>query len=204
MTEPDRTLVLASANPGKLRELGAMLIPRGWSVRLQSAWTFGPVAEDGESFIENALIKSRHAARHTGLPSLGEDSGLIVDALDGAPGIRSARYAGRHGDDAANNARLLEAMAGVPREQRTARYYCAMALLRDAADPVPLIAFGEWRGVILEVPRGSGGFGYDPLFFVPAESCTAAELPPELKNRISHRALALAMLAEQMGHGWRC
>jgi XTP/dITP diphosphohydrolase len=198
MAEDPRTLVLASANPGKLRELLDMLRRRGWSARPQSDWQIDSPAEEGETFIENALIKARHAVRLSGLPALGEDSGLVVDALEGAPGIFSARYAGRPGDDAANNAKLLAALAGVPRERRTAHFHCAMALLRDASDPAPRIALGTWRGTILEAPRGSGGFGYDPLFWVPAENCTAAELPAEIKNRISHRAQALAMLADQL------
>lgn len=203
MPERGRTLVLASANPGKLRELLDMLRPRGWSARPQSDWQIDAPAEDGATFIENALIKARHAARRSGLPTLGEDSGLLVDALGGAPGIFSARFAGRPGDDAANNARLLAELAGVPPERRTAHYYCAMALMRDATDPAPLVAFGSWRGTLLETPRGGGGFGYDPLFWVPAENCTAAELPAGIKNRISHRAQALAMLADQLAGEFR-
>lgn len=197
---PPRTLVLASGNAGKLRELGEMLEPFGWAVRAQGEWSIDEAVEDGMTFIENALIKARHAAEHTGLPSLGDDSGLVVDALDGAPGIYSSRYAGSHGDDAANIARLLQALDGVPDERRGAQFYCAMALVRRTDDPMPVVAFGRWQGRILDSPRGSGGFGYDPVFWVPPEDCSAAELEPGLKNRISHRAQALAMLVERMRH----
>ncbi|MEJ8569445.1 RdgB/HAM1 family non-canonical purine NTP pyrophosphatase [Elongatibacter sediminis] len=201
MAEDGQTLVLASGNAGKLRELGDMLAPLGWRVLSQGEWNFGEAVEDAPTFLENALIKARHAARNTGLPALADDSGLVVDALDGAPGIHSARYAGAHGDDAANNRKLLEALAGVPEADRGARFICAVALLRHADDPVPLIAVGEWRGRILEAPRGIGGFGYDPLFWVPGEGCTSAELPPERKNQLSHRGRALAMLFDRLRNG---
>lgn len=198
MPEADRVLVLASNNEGKLRELQAMLQPRGWRVRSQNEWSIDAVTEDGVTFIENALIKARHAARHTGLPALGDDSGLVVDALEGAPGIRSARFAGDAADDAMNNAKLLRELQGVPPDRRGAHFYCAMALVRNPGDPMPLVAFGRWRGRILEAPRGTGGFGYDPLFWVPAEGCASAELEAGLKNRISHRGQALAMLLDQI------
>jgi XTP/dITP diphosphohydrolase len=198
MTEAGHVVVLASGNAGKLRELTAMLEPLGWQVRPQSDWDVSEAVEDGLSFIENALIKARHAARATGLPALGDDSGLVVDALDGAPGIFSARYAGPGAGDAANNARLLEALQGVPEGRRTAHFYCAIAMVRHADDPAPLVAIGRWDGRILETPAGAGGFGYDPLFWVEAQGCSSAELPPQVKNRLSHRGRALAALARQL------
>jgi XTP/dITP diphosphohydrolase len=193
-----RTLVLASGNAGKLRELGAMLRPLRWSVRPQSDWALEEAVETGLSFIENALIKARHAARLTGLPALGDDSGLVVDALDGEPGIYSSRYAGASADDASNNCKLLDALAGVGASGRGAHFYCAMALMRHAGDPAPLLATGQWDGRILEAPAGSDGFGYDPLFWVPGEGCSAAQLPAGLKNRLSHRSRALAVLLQQL------
>lgn len=187
------TLVLASGNQGKLREIGEILAPLGWSVRPQGDWRIPEAVEDGLSFIENALIKARHAARLTGLPALADDSGLAVDALDGAPGIYSARYAGGGGDEA-NNRKLLEAMAEVPEALRGAHFYCAMALVRHATDPAPLVAIGRWDGIIARTPAGCGGFGYDPLFIVPGRGCTSAELEPQVKNRLSHRGQALAIM----------
>ena len=193
-----RELVLASGNAGKLKELSAMLQTLGWEVRLQSDWSIDEAVEDGLSFIENALIKARHATRFTGLPSLGDDSGLVVDALNGRPGIYSSRYAGDDADDSANINKLLRSMQGVELPDRTAHFYCAMALVRHAEDPVPLIASGKWSGTILDKPRGRGGFGYDPLFWVPGRECTSAELPPDVKNGLSHRGEALGALAGQM------
>ena len=193
MPEPvssGRTLVLASGNPGKLGEITAMLNPLGWHVAPQGDWNVPDAVEDGLSFVENALIKARHAARLTGLPALADDSGLAVDALDGAPGIYSARYAGGGGDQA-NTRKLLEALADVPDEKRGAHFYCAMALVHHETDPAPLIAIGRWDGTISRAPRGQGGFGYDPVFFVPEKGCTSAELPGEVKNTMSHRGLAL-------------
>lgn len=198
MADAGHTVVLASGNAGKLRELTAMLEPLGWQVRPQSEWNVPEAVEDGLSFIENALIKARHAARHTGLPALGDDSGLVVDALDGAPGIYSARYAGPGAGDAANNRKLLEALDGIPADRRTAHFYCAIAMVRHAADPAPLVAIGRWDGRILDAPTGSGGFGYDPLFRVETHDCSSAELPPEAKNRVSHRGRALAALVRQL------
>ena len=188
------TLVLASGNRGKLGEIGEILAPLGWSVRPQGDWQIPEAVEDGLSFIENALIKARHAARLTGLPALADDSGLAVDALDGAPGIYSARYAGDGGDEA-NNRKLLEAMQDVPDDHRGAHFYCAMALVRHAKDPAPLVAIGRWDGTITRTPAGVGGFGYDPLFRVPGQGCTSAELAPGLKNRLSHRGQALAVMS---------
>ncbi len=186
-------LVLASSNPGKLSELRALL---GSSIDLhaQSEFGVGDAVETGLTFVENALIKARHAARATGLPALADDSGLCVDALHGAPGLHSARYAGTHGDDEANNDRLLRELADIPEAQRTARFVCVLALLHRPDDPMPLIAQGAWEGRILRERRGAGGFGYDPVFFSPAHGCASAELPPEVKNRDSHRAMALAKL----------
>ena len=192
------TLVLASGNAGKLRELAAMLEPLGWTVRPQGDWHIDQAVEDGLSFIENALIKARHAARCTGLPALGDDSGLVVDALGGEPGIYSSRFAGETANDEANNGKLLKALAGVHGEARGAHFYCAMALMRHANDPAPLLATGAWRGRILGAPSGSGGFGYDPLFWVPEQCCSSAQLPAAVKNRISHRGLALAALLRQI------
>jgi XTP/dITP diphosphohydrolase len=193
-----RTLVLASGNAGKLRELAAMLEPLGWRVRPQGDWRIGEAVEDGLSFIENALIKARHAASCTGLPALGDDSGLVVDALGGEPGIFSSRYAGEAADDGANNRKLLQALAGIQEEARGAHFYCAMALMRHADDPAPLLATGRWRGRILDAATGAGGFGYDPLFWVPEQRCSSAQLPASLKNRLSHRGQALAALLGQI------
>jgi len=193
-----RSLVLASGNPGKLRELTAMLQPLDWVVRSQDEWSVAEAVENGLTFIENALIKARHAALYTGLPALGDDSGLVVDALGGAPGIRSSRYAGEGRDASANNRKLLNALRHVPAGQRTAHFYCAMALVRQAKDPAPLLATGAWHGSIAAGPRGTGGFGYDPVFWVASHACTAAELEPAIKNRLSHRGQALAALVEQV------
>lgn len=191
-------LVLASGNAGKLRELGAMLAPLGWKVSPQSDWDVPEAVEDGLSFIENALIKARHASMHTGLPALADDSGLVVDALRGAPGIFSARYAGKGAGDEANNRKLLCELEGVPESRRSAHFYCAMALVRHEKDPAPLLATGSWDGVIALSPSGSGGFGYDPLFRVPGMNCTSAQLQPDEKNRLSHRGKALARMKELM------
>jgi XTP/dITP diphosphohydrolase len=194
----NRELVLASSNQGKLRELQTMMQPLGWTARPQSDWAISDAVEDGLSFIENALIKARHAARHAGIPALGDDSGLVVDALQGEPGIFSARYAGENAGDAANNRKLLHVLKGVDAPDRQAHFYCAIALVRHAQDPAPLIATGKWSGSILEKETGSAGFGYDPLFWVPERKLASAQLPPEVKNQISHRGQALAALAEQM------
>lgn len=194
----NKTLVLASDNSGKLRELSAMFEPLGWIVRPQADWSVGEVNEDGLSFVENALIKARHAALHCGQPTLGDDSGLVVDVLGGKPGIYSSRYAGPGADDEANNRKLLAALDGIPAEDRVAHFYCAMVLIRHAEDPAPLIATGRWDGYILEAPRGKGGFGYDPLFWIPDRHCSSAELQAEIKNRLSHRGRALAGLSAMM------
>jgi XTP/dITP diphosphohydrolase len=192
-------IVLASGNRGKLAELGELLAGAGIELLPQGALGIADAVEDGRSFVENALIKARHAARLSGLPALADDSGLIVDALGGAPGLVSAHYAGVHGDAAGNIARLLAELRGVPDERRTARFYCCLVLLRHADDPQPLIAEGIWPGRILDAPRGTGGFGYDPVFFDPATALSAGEMPPERKNPISHRGRALAVLKARLG-----
>lgn len=191
-------LVLASRNAKKLKELQALLSPLGYRLRLVSEFADEAAEETAPSFIENALLKARHAARVSGLPAIADDSGLEVEALRGAPGVYSARYAGEPSDDAANNAKLLRALAGVPAARRGARFVSALALLRHAEDPTPVIALGYWPGQILEAPRGSQGFGYDPLFLVPALGKTSAELSPALKNRLSHRGRAMRSLLRQL------
>lgn len=196
-------LVLASGNAGKLAELRELLGGLDIVLHTQSEFGVADADETGLSFVENAILKARHAARATGLPALGDDSGLCVDALGGAPGLYSARYAGVHGDAAANTAKLLDALRDVPDAQRTARFVCVLALLRHAEDPQPLIAEGVWEGRILHAPRGVGGFGYDPVFFDPARGQGAAEMDAALKNRISHRGLALAALRARLGEALR-
>ena len=187
-------LVLASGNAGKLAEFSTLLGDIGWEVLPQSDFGIGDAEETGLSFIENAILKARHAARLSGLPALADDSGLCVDALGGAPGLYSARYAGVHGDAQANIARLLRELHAVEPARRTARFVCVLALLRHAEDPLPQIAQGVWEGRILGTARGAHGFGYDPVFLVPEHDASAAELDPALKHRISHRALAMARL----------
>ena len=194
---PFSELVLASNNKGKLAELQAML-GDSITVRPQSDFTDIEAEETGLTFVENALIKARHAARISGLPALADDSGLAVDALGGAPGIYSARYAGG-GGDAANNAKLLEALKDVPDAERGAQFICALALLRHAEDPIPVICEGAWQGRILHAPSGEHGFGYDPLFWVPESDCSSAELSPQEKNQLSHRARAMALLKTRLG-----
>lgn len=189
-----RRLVIASGNPGKLREFQALLAGLPYQVVGQAALGVVPAEETGASFFDNALLKARHALDQTGCDALADDSGLEVDALGGAPGVRSARFAGEGSGDEANNARLLEALAGVPPAQRGARYRCVLVLLRVAEPAGPLVAEGVWEGCIVDRPRGSGGFGYDPYFWLPELGCTAAELPPAEKNRLSHRGLAMRRL----------
>jgi XTP/dITP diphosphohydrolase len=191
-----KTLVLASNNPGKIREIQAILAPLQIEVVPQSHYGIPETDEPHGTFIENALAKARHAATLAGLPALADDSGVCVEALDGAPGVHSARFAGEPKSDERNNQRLLELLE---REQnRRAHYYCVIVLVRHTHDPQPLIAEGEWHGEILRAPRGSGGFGYDPLFLDPLLGMTGAELPMEEKNRISHRGKALALLVERL------
>ncbi len=189
-------VVVATGNRGKLAELRDLLGETGLELVAQTDLGIGEVAETGTTFIENALIKARHAARASGLPALADDSGLLVDALDGAPGLYSARYAGPDATAADNIDRLLRALDGVPEERRNARFHACIVLMRHAGDPLPLIAEGTWPGRILAAPRGTGGFGYDPVFFDPAQNASAAELDESIKNRLSHRGRAVAALRE--------
>ncbi len=196
-------LVLASSNPGKLREIGALLAPLSMQVVPQAQLGIDDAEEPHQTFIENALAKARHACRASGLPALADDSGLCVEALGGAPGVHSAYFAGREGSreerDARNNERLLRSLGG----DRAAFYYCVMVLLRHPHDPRPLVAEGIWRGAIASAPRGADGFGYDPLFELPGLGKTAAELDAAAKNRLSHRAQALARLVSALSHADR-
>jgi XTP/dITP diphosphohydrolase len=187
-------IVLASGNAGKLAELREILAGAGHVLRAQSEFGVTDAEETGLTFIENALLKARHAAAATGLPALADDSGLCVDALGGAPGLYSARYGGAHGDSVRNIERLLGELCDVPDAARTARFHCALALLRSADDPRPLLAEGTWEGRILREPRGARGFGYDPVFLDPDNGVSAAELEPAIKHAISHRGRALAAL----------
>ena len=195
-----KKIVIASNNPGKVRELEALLAPLGIEAIAQSEFRIAEAEEPHATFLENALAKARHASRATGLPSLADDSGLCVAALGGAPGVNSAYFAGREGTreerDARNNARLLDALRS--QDDRAAFYYCVLVLTRSATDPTPIVADGPWHGTIGHAPRGEGGFGYDPYFIPDGADRTAAELAPEEKNRLSHRGLALAGLARRL------
>jgi XTP/dITP diphosphohydrolase len=193
-----KKLVLATSNRGKLAEMQPLLADAGFTLITQGELGVSDAIENGHTFVENALIKARHAAKATGLPAIADDSGLIVDALNGAPGLISAHYAGVHGDAAGNIRKLLSELADVPEEKRTARFYSLIVLLRHADDPQPLIAEGVWHGHILEAPRGKKGFGYDPIFFDPELGMGAAELAPDVKNRVSHRGRALFRLREKL------
>ena len=193
-----KQLVLASGNPGKLKEFQGLLSECGFQVQAQSELDIDSAEETGLTFVDNALLKARHASAQSGLPALADDSGLAVDALNGQPGIYSARYAGVGASDADNNAKLLEALEGVPESARGASYHCVLVFLRNAQDPTPLITSGYWRGRILTWPAGEGGFGYDPLFLVPDQGCSAAQLAPEQKARLSHRAQASQRLIAQL------
>ncbi|HUH31262.1 MAG TPA: RdgB/HAM1 family non-canonical purine NTP pyrophosphatase [Rhodanobacter sp.] len=194
-----RRIVLASSNPGKLAEFNALLAASRLEIVAQASLGIDDVAETGCTFVENALLKARHAARASGLPALADDSGLCVAALDGAPGLYSARYAGTHGDNAANNAKLLRELALVPDAQRDAFFICVLVLLRHADDPTPLIVEARWHGRVLPELRGVKGFGYDPLFLPDGQNVSSAELEPALKNRLSHRGQALAQLQTRLG-----
>jgi len=189
--------VLATNNPGKLREMRALLAGLDLQVLSQGELGVGAVEETGLSFVENALIKARHASAATGLPAIADDSGLAVDALDGRPGIYSSRFAGPDASDQDNLRLLLERLAGRGEAERGARFHCAAVWVGHAADPVPLICQGDWAGRIAEAPRGSGGFGYDPVFLLP-DGRTAADLAPEEKNRLSHRAQAMRCLRDAL------
>lgn len=210
---PRRPLVVATSNPGKLREFRQLLADLPFDLQSLGELGLESPEETGASFLDNALLKARHAAStatagaaaaglHGAGPlevaAIADDSGLEVDALDGAPGIFSARYAGADADDAANNAKLVAALAGIPAERRRARYRCALVFVLGAGDAAPLIAEGVWEGFILDEPKGSEGFGYDPYFWLPELAMTAAELPPEEKNRLSHRGIAMRSLRDQL------
>jgi XTP/dITP diphosphohydrolase len=195
-----KTLVLASSNPGKVREINQMLAGLDLSVVPQSDFKVIDAEETGLTFIENALLKARNATRHTGLPAIADDSGLEVDYLNGAPGIYSARYAGKSASDEQNLRKLLDDLVGIPEAERTARFQCLMVYLRHEFDPTPIICQGTWEGRLLLEPRGANGFGYDPIFFVPTHNCSSAELPPEVKNKLSHRGQALRLLVVALGH----
>ncbi|UDM07338.1 RdgB/HAM1 family non-canonical purine NTP pyrophosphatase [Halomonas sp. NyZ770] len=197
------TLVLASGNAGKLKEFNQLLVPLGLDVRAQAEFGVQDVEETGLTFVENALLKAREASRVSGLPALADDSGLEVDALQGAPGIYSARYAGEPKSDERNNQKLLAALADCAEGQRSGRYWCVLVYLRHAEDPVPVIVQRSWEGEILAHPRGDGGFGYDPLFWLPDQGMSVAELASESKNRLSHRGRALHDLVDilKVAHG---
>ena len=189
-------IVMATRNTGKVREMQALLATTGWTLTGLADFGVGSPPEDGLTFVENALAKARHACRETGLPSLADDSGLVVSALDGAPGIHSARFAGEGATDTSNNTRLLQLLHD--RDDRSAWFFCCLVFLLHPEHPEPVIASGRWRGEILRAPRGDNGFGYDPLFLVPDLGLTAAELDPSTKNRLSHRGLACRDLLRQM------
>jgi XTP/dITP diphosphohydrolase len=191
-------VVLASSNPGKLREFSELLAEKGWNLARQSDFGIEPPPETGSSFLDNALIKARNAARRTGLPAIADDSGIEVDALGGAPGVYSARFAGEGASDAENLDKLLAALDGLPASKRGARYRCVIVYLRDADDPQPLVGEGTWEGRIIDERRGHGGFGYDPSFVPAGETRTVAELPAESKHAVSHRGQALRAFLAQL------
>lgn len=193
-----RTIVIASNNQGKIKEITAVLAPLNFKIKSLSDFHLPTVAETGLTFIENALIKARHAAQHTGLPALADDSGLAVASLQGRPGIHSARYGGTDATSSQRIHKLLEELNGFPLEQREAYFYCVMVFLKNPLDPAPIISEGRWEGSILFSPQGTQGFGYDPIFYVPTHHCSAAELPLNEKNKISHRGLALQKLQEKV------
>lgn len=193
-----KKIVLASGNAGKLREFQQLLNGCGFDVLPQSDFFSASAEETGLTFVENAILKARYACEKTGLPALADDSGIEVDALNGRPGIYSARYAGVDANDANNNAKLLAELQGVPGEKRTARYHAVLAFMRHAQDPTPILCHGIWEGIILTEPCGDGGFGYDPLFFVPTHNCASAELSKDEKNRISHRGKAMQELLQKL------
>ncbi|PSF10472.1 RdgB/HAM1 family non-canonical purine NTP pyrophosphatase [Marinobacter halophilus] len=193
-----QTLVIASNNKGKIAELSDLLSPLGLQPVAQGELGVSEAEEPAVTFVENAILKARHAARTTGLPALADDSGLAVDALNGQPGVRSARYAGDNATDGDNVQALLAAMQQVPEDQRSAQFHCVLVYLRHAEDPTPIICHGRWPGQILTSPRGDGGFGYDPVFLSPEHHCSAAELTRQQKGKISHRGRALASLLAQL------
>lgn len=191
-------IILASNNQGKVREFKELFAPNDWQIIPQSDYQISSIPETGLTFVENALLKARHASKLTNLPAIADDSGLVVDALHGAPGIYSARYAGENADSAANIKKLLRELEGVADDQRGAQFYCVLVYLRFAEDPAPIIAQASWQGKILFQSQGVQGFGYDPVFWVPTHNCSAAELPPAIKNKISHRGQALEMLLREI------
>ncbi|MGM0480726.1 MAG: RdgB/HAM1 family non-canonical purine NTP pyrophosphatase [Pseudomonadota bacterium] len=202
MNSNNREVVLATGNPGKVSELQGMLSTHSstanWQVRPQSEWQFEEAEETGLTFVENAIIKARHACQHTGLPAIADDSGLTVPALDGAPGVISARYAGPDCNDDDNIDKLLHELAGLKPEQRQGTFHCVLVYLRHAADPSPLICHGQWHGEILNARQGNGGFGYDPIFWVVDKQCSAAQLSPADKQQLSHRGIALTQLLSRL------
>ncbi len=197
MSNVQQKIVLASSNQGKLREIQAIFKDQPYELAPQAEWSISDADETGLTFVENALIKARHAAEHTGLMAMADDSGIEVDYLKGAPGIYSARYAGQPCDNQANNDKLLAALKNAPKEKRSARFQCVIVLMRHTNDPTPLICNGTWEGLIVEQETGINGFGYDPLFFVPTHGCTSAELSPDIKNDLSHRGQALRELTQK-------
>jgi XTP/dITP diphosphohydrolase len=194
-----KKIVLATGNQGKVREMADLLSDFGFDVIAQSEFNVSDVEETGTTFVENAIIKARHAAKETGLPAIADDSGLEVDFLNGAPGIYSARYSGEGATDQTNIDKLLEAMKSAPESQRTARFHCVLVLMQHENDPTPLICHGQWEGRILNTQSGSNGFGYDPVFYVAAENCTSAELDSTRKKQLSHRSKALKKLFAALG-----
>ncbi|OCG06489.1 non-canonical purine NTP pyrophosphatase, RdgB/HAM1 family [Gilliamella sp. wkB178] len=191
-------IVLATNNQGKVNELQKLLADAGFNIIAQSEFNVPDADETGLTFVENAILKARHTAKLTKLPTIADDSGLVVNELGGEPGIYSARYAGEHGNDKNNNKKLLQALANTPKEKRTAYFYCALAFMRHEKDPTPIICLGKWHGMILKEERGQGGFGYDPLFYIPELGCSAAELTKEHKSQISHRGQALKQLINKI------
>jgi len=193
-----KKIVLASSNPGKVREINQLLADLDLQVQPQSEYGVEDAEETGLTFVENAILKARNAAQHTGLPAIADDSGIEVDALNGAPGIYSARFAGAGASDQDNLEKLLTDMQGIAEAGRSARFQCLLVYLRHANDPTPLICQGTWEGRILAEPRGEHGFGYDPVFYVPTHDCSSAELPPQVKNALSHRGQALRKLVSAL------
>ncbi|MDH5573161.1 MAG: XTP/dITP diphosphatase [Gammaproteobacteria bacterium] len=193
-----KKIVLASNNKGKVREINQILAGLGVEVVPQSEFNISEADETGLTFVENAILKARHAAEQSGLPAIADDSGIEVDALNGRPGIYSARYSSVGATDEANLQKLLTELKDVPDERRTARFQCVMVYMHHAADPTPVICQGTWEGVIIHEPQGDNGFGYDPVFYVPSHHCTSAQLPSEIKNQLSHRGQALIQLVEKL------
>nr|WP_136250230.1 RdgB/HAM1 family non-canonical purine NTP pyrophosphatase [Ningiella ruwaisensis] len=191
---PVQQIVLATGNKGKVAEFASLFEQYSIKVSPQSEFLVSDVAETGTTFVENAIIKARHASQETKLPAIADDSGLVIDALHGAPGIFSARYSGKHGDDVGNYQKVLDELSGV--KNRKAKFVCALAFMRHAKDPTPILCLGEWQGEIAQAPSGDGGFGYDPIFFLPEHNCSAAELDKATKNAESHRGKALKQLMQ--------